>query len=98
MHAAEPFASIAQGGATGADTLARKWCEAPNFVQCRAYRAQWKKHGKAAGPIRNGHMLFEEQPDVVIAFPGGDGTADCVRQAHDMGFKVIEIEVPAHVH
>ena len=46
--------------------------------------ADWTKHGKAAGPIRNQKML-DECPDLVVAFPGGKGTADMVRRAMKAG-------------
>jgi len=35
----------------------------------------WEAHGRLAGPIRNAPMIREGKPDVVIAFPGGPGTA-----------------------
>lgn len=50
--------------------------------------ADWQTHGKAAGPIRNGAMLAKHAPDGVVAFPGHNGTADCVRQAEAAGIKV----------
>ena len=53
-----------------------------------AYPANWKKHGRAAGPIRNKQMLEEAKPDLVIAFPGGAGTANMVKQAREAGVKV----------
>lgn len=71
---------IIQGGATGADALAREWCcnrEVP-YVNVPA---NWKLHGKAAGPIRNQKMLDKYEPDLVLAFPGGKGTADMVSRA-----------------
>ena len=36
-------------------------------------------------------MLDEGKPDLVIAFPGGRGTADMVRKANRAGVKVVEI-------
>ena len=71
---------VIQGGATGADALARKWC-GQRGVPCWTYGADWNVHGKAAGPIRNAKMLRESKPDVVIAFPGGKGTANMVSLA-----------------
>ena len=44
-------------------------------------RLDWKKYGKKAGPLRNQQMLEEGKPDLVVAFPGGNGTADMVRRA-----------------
>jgi hypothetical protein len=74
--------TIVQGGATGADHLARVWANANN-VLCVTYPAQWKQHGKKAGYLRNKQMLEEEQPDLVLAFPGGKGTANMVKIATD---------------
>lgn len=81
---------VIQGGATGADQLARAWC-AHRHVEYENYAADWKAHGKAAGPIRNQRMLDHGKPDLVIAFPGGRGTADMVRRAKAAGVPVREI-------
>ena len=81
---------LIQGGAKGADEHARSWAKAHEVPQ-QEYEADWNKHGKAAGPIRNQKMLDEGKPDVVIAFPGGRGTADMVRRAKAAGVEVIEV-------
>ena len=56
------------------------------------YPAMWNQHGAAAGPIRNGHMLDAEQPDVVAAFWDGRmkrcGTFDCILQAVERQIEV----------
>lgn len=80
---------VIQGGANGADKLARMWaysrkCEMEN------YPADWDKHGKAAGPIRNQQMIDEGKPTKVFAFAGGRGTADMVRRAKAAGIPVFE--------
>jgi predicted Rossmann-fold nucleotide-binding protein len=80
---------IIQGGASGADQLALSWAR-QNRVVTRTFHADWETHGKAAGPIRNQKMLDEGKPDLVVAFPGGRGTADMVRRAHEAGIRVIE--------
>ena len=49
--------------------------------------ADWETHGRAAGPIRNEKMLTWK-PDLVVAFPGGVGTADLVRRAEAAGVPV----------
>jgi hypothetical protein len=79
------------GGAPGADTLAEEWADCFG-VRKRVFLANWTKHGKAAGPIRNQQMIDEGKPDIVLAFPGGTGTADCVRRAKAAGLTVIEVE------
>ena len=55
-------------------------------------RADWEKHGKAAGAIRNQQMLDDYHPDAVIAFPGGRGTADMIKRARARMIDVIEIK------
>lgn len=82
--------TIIHGDALGADRLAGKWAKEVG-VQVLSYPADWEKYPKAAGPIRNQQMLDEGKPDLVIAFPGGRGTADMVRRAKKAGIKVIEI-------
>lgn len=83
-------AVIIVGGAPGADTLAEEWADVWG-VRKRVFLADWKKHGKAAGPIRNQRMIDEGKPDLVIAFKGGRGTADMVSRAKKAGIPVREI-------
>ena len=82
--------TIIQGGADGADRLARMWCHT-RLCRMENYPADWRNHGKAAGPIRNQKMLDEGKPTKVVAFPGGRGTADMVRRAKAAGVPVMEI-------
>ena len=79
---------VIQGGASGADKLAREWCYQRQSIRMWNFPADWKKHGKAAGPIRNQQMLDEGKPTKVFAFPGGRGTADMVRRARAAGLPV----------
>lgn len=58
---------IIEGGARGADACARAVAPAIE-AELLTFWAEWKKHGKAAGPIRNQRMLDEGKPDLVIAF------------------------------
>ena len=82
---------VLQGGAQGADTLAALWA-ARNRRHCETMKADWKRHGKAAGPIRNQRMLDEWEPALVVAFPGGAGTEDMVRRAVKAGVPVLRVE------
>lgn len=83
--------TIIQGGATGADKLAREWCQ-ETFVPFDNYPADWAKFGNRAGPIRNQRMLDDGKPDLVVAFKGGKGTADMVRRAKLSGIEVEEVK------
>lgn len=81
---------IITGCAPGADRCADGWAVC-NWTQLLEFPADWRTHGKAAGPIRNQRMLDEGKPDVVIAFPGGRGTADMVRRAERAGVRVVRV-------
>lgn len=80
---------LIHGGANGADRLAGDWASLRG-IPVRVFHADWRTHGKAAGPIRNQKMLDESKPDLVVAFPGGRGTADMVCRAMAVGIEVLE--------
>ncbi len=82
---------IISGKARGADTLAERWAIL-NDVKFKGFPANWTKHGNSAGPIRNRQMIEEGHPDLVIAFKGGNGTANMIKQAKDFGIAVRIIE------
>jgi hypothetical protein len=97
---------IIEGGATGADALAREYASLRN-LDGWTYQADWKdlsqpdarikegpygSYDAQAGHRRNKVMLEENLDSVLVAFPGGHGTADCVAQAKKMGIKVILAE------
>ncbi|OQM74911.1 DUF2493 domain-containing protein [Manganibacter manganicus] len=85
-----PNVTVISGMARGADTLAVDWAT-DNFCPTLKFYADWDTHGKAAGPIRNQQMIDEGKPDLVVAFPGGRGTADMVRRSRKAGIEVVEI-------
>jgi len=70
--------------------MANAWAVDHNLA-IRSFPADWEKDGLAAGPMRNQRMLDEGKPDLVIAFPGGRGTADMVQRAKAAHVRVIEI-------
>ena len=88
IHTSRGISLLIRGDASGADRLAGEWADI-NDVPVEAFPADWKQHGRAAGPIRNREMLARK-PNLVIAFPGGRGTADMVRQAKSAGIPVME--------
>ena len=90
IHKAQGLTSVIQGAADGADRLAAEWAWENKISVC-SYPADWDKHGKAAGPMRNQEMVDDARADCVVAFPGGKGTADMVRRARKAGLTVWEI-------
>lgn len=84
-----PITRLVHGAARGADTLAGAWAD-ERMVPVYAHPADWSK-GRGAGHARNAEMLKAQRPDLVVAFPGGRGTAGMVRLARAAGVRVVEI-------
>jgi hypothetical protein len=82
---------VIHGGCRGADSMAGMWAK-ENGVPVMVFEADWGKHGKAAGPIRNRQMLNEGEPDYVLAFHRdlnkSKGTKDMVMAACAAGIPV----------
>ena len=90
LHAETTITVLIHGAATGADTLADSWAKSRG-VEVIACPADWSRHGRAAGPIRNKAMLTDHKPELLLAFPGGRGTANMIGQAQAAGVKVVVV-------
>jgi len=93
-HAEQEIEAVIHGCAKGADDMAATWASIEVGITELRFPANWKAHGRAAGPLRNQRMLDEGKPDLVLAFPGGRGTADMVRRAEAAGVPVPKPEKP----
>ncbi len=73
---------VLSGGAQGVDQLGERWAEYYS-IPVRKYPADWAKHGRAAGPIRNEEMA--KDADALFAFWDGNkvrsGTWDMIQTA-----------------
>ncbi|MDA8080665.1 MAG: SLOG family protein [Actinomycetota bacterium] len=81
-------ATLVHGCAPGADSWCGYYGGLAGF-SIEAHPARWNVYGHKAGPIRNKEML-DSGIDLVVAFPGGRGTADMVRRARRKGVPVWE--------
>ncbi len=100
--------TIIQGGATGADALAKEWCYRQSNVTLISVPANWgdlshpdalicthadgSKYDANAG-IRSYAEMLDEKPDLVLAFPGNKGTRDMLHRAEDAKKKGMPIEI-----
>jgi predicted Rossmann-fold nucleotide-binding protein len=84
------IAIIIQGGADGADRLCAEWGW-NNGIPVGTFNADWKAHGKAAGPMRNQRMIDEGKPDAAVAFEGGRGTDDMVNRIKQAGIPLWDL-------
>ena len=91
IHRSRGIRAVIHGGCRGADTYAGEWAKR-NGVSCFVFAAEWTKHGRRAGPIRNQQMLDAARPTLVVAFhdslENSKGTADMVRRARAAGLPV----------
>lgn len=91
----DPGTAIIHGGARGADTLAGIVAKEIG-LQVEVYPADWNRHGRAAGPIRNQQMIEQGRPDIVLAFHANigqsKGTKDMVERAKKTGIPSRTIE------
>src|SRR3990167_8292284 len=81
---------VISGHARGADQMAEMWAD-EHGVPLTIFPAEWDKFGRMAGPIRNQQMLDEGMPDLVVAFPGGRGTADMVARVKRASINLYEV-------
>ena len=83
--------TLIHGAADGLDTLASKvatrigWTPKPYPIT----KEDWKTKGKKAGPERNAVMLTDSKPHILLSFPGGRGTANCIQTALDLKIPVV---------
>jgi hypothetical protein len=89
---------IATGAARGVDASAEDWAYRRMLTVTR-FHLDWDRHGKAAGPIRNGEMgrwAAERRPAFCVAFWDGrsTGTKDMVDKAKHLGIKTIVVRLP----
>jgi hypothetical protein len=99
LHGMQPITEIIEGGAPGADVRAAEWCQRRLGKEPTTVEAEWEKYSAGlkagqknpAGAIRNREMA-KLNPDVVLACPGGPGTADMVKVAKAHRLKVIFLE------
>jgi hypothetical protein len=99
LHSMQSITEIIEGGAPGADICGAEWCRRRLGKDPTTVEAEWGKysaglkHGQKnpAGMIRNAAMAAMS-PDVVLACPGGSGTANMVTTAKKRGLKVVFLE------
>lgn len=79
---------VVTGGARGADALG-KAIALHLGIEHEEFPADWTTYGRVAGPIRNRRMA--EAADMLIAFPGGRGTANMISEMEKRNKSVIAI-------
>ncbi|GGO19340.1 SLOG family protein [Deinococcus humi] len=78
---------VVSGGASGADRMGEAWAVSQG-IPVKQFPADWGKHGRAAGPIRNVQMSL--YADACLVLPGGRGTAHMEQAARRRGLIVLK--------
>ena len=78
---------VVSGGARGVDALGERYADFAG-IPVALFPPDWKRHGRAAGPIRNRQMA--EYGDALIAIWDGKsrGTKNMIETARDLGLEV----------
>lgn len=76
------------GKAKGVDTLGEEWAKR-NGIPVKPFPADWNKHGKAAGHVRNGEMARYGEALVALSYVSPSrGTFNMILQAKEHGLMV----------
>lgn len=81
------------GCANGLDRYARWWADenlAPD--KHKTYYADWDTEPRAGGHFRN-YAMATSGLDVLIAFPGGNGTANMVAACEELNRQLADIKI-----
>jgi hypothetical protein len=90
-----PDTFIIEGCANGVDSISGDVATQLGYIVLE-FPADWKKYGRAAGPIRNKQMLDEGKPDLVLAFhtdiENSKGTKNMIEQSMKRKIRVVLIK------
>jgi hypothetical protein len=78
---------IVSGGALGADREGEVFA-LNHKLPIKRFSADWDKHGRAAGPLRNREMA--EYADAVVLFPGNKGTESMYKEALHAAIRIFD--------
>lgn len=96
LHAVWHFSLVLSGGAPGADACGESWAMKVG-VPIQRFQADWITYGRAAGPRRNKAMVdycATESQGLVVAFPGGHGTRNCLWLAKQANLRIFYVGSP----
>jgi len=87
-----PIDCVISGEACGADTLGASWALS-HGIEVMRFPADWAKHGKRAGYLRNQQMLDEGLPGLVVVFNkgGSPGSTMMAELSRKSGVQTVEV-------
>jgi len=88
-----PFERLIHGDARGVDRMAGKWARDHGVLEWD-FLPEWHRVSEHDGLGRNQRMILAGAPDLVVAFPGGEGTHSMIEAARAADIEVIEVPPP----
>lgn len=87
------FADISEfvsGGALGVDSSGEWFAKHETRIPVKVFKADWDKHGKAAGPIRNAEMADYADALILVWDGTSSGSKNMLVTAQKKGLKIHE--------
>lgn len=91
-----PITEVISGGARGADRLGEEWARR-NEIPIRRFMADWERHGKRAGLVRNEEMADHAEGLIAVWDGQSPGTKHMIETAEKKGLKVFILPGPGAV-
>ena len=92
MKHGDGITHIVTGCATGVDRAGEKWAR-QHMCHVVRFPADWKQHGRAAGPLRNREMAQNADALILIWDGKSRGSASMKREAEARGLHIEEVVV-----
>ena len=85
---------VVSGCAKGPDTHGKSWAEY-NDIPVKHFPADWSKHGRSAGYIRNGEMAIYADAMIAVWDGKSRGAKDMINKAKRHGLRVYVYRIDA---
>jgi len=90
LHLRSPIEVVVHGCSGAHAGTVEHWARSRGIAIVR-YPPNWERFGHRGEILRNMFMLEDSRPDLVMAFPGGESTADLIQRAVNAGIAVLKI-------
>lgn len=87
------FDTVIHGAAKGVDQMAGEWALELG-LGIDAHPADWNKHGKRAGYVRNSEMVEIADAAIIVWDGTSKGTRHSIRLCHDKPIPYVVLHVP----
>jgi hypothetical protein len=90
LHRYTPIDVVIHGCSGAHAGAVEHWARSRGIPIVR-YPPNWERFGHRSEMLRNMFMIKDSRPDLLVAFPGGENTADLIQRAVNTGIAVLKI-------